>query len=293
MENAVPAPLAGIVPAQYRPYISARLIFEIWISPALTRNVIDNINSLPSFPSLRHHFPTGSQSRETLYRCHLWYMAARMKKSRLPNTERTEAHTLALICKFVNNKYRNYGGSISFSRHANSERHLGEREITYGFCRDDGLFRTCATGVRRETLAGRPTACLSRTQTGHPQNSEWFVGRGNGTFATHPRPSALGKCNLQINSGGAMIYVWKLDKLIFPAWVSNICIKPWIGLQMFINCVCHNSVKSAIRGERVGGGCTSGAARGGAGRPEECTRHLLTHYVHARTRISCATPRFV
>ena len=40
-----------------------------------------------------------------------------------------------------------------------------------------------------------------------------------------------------------MIYVWKLDKLIFPAWVSNICIKPWIGLQMFINCVCHNSVK--------------------------------------------------
>lgn len=40
-----------------------------------------------------------------------------------------------------------------------------------------------------------------------------------------------------------MIYVWKLDKLIFPAWVSNICIKPWIGLQMFINCVCYNSVK--------------------------------------------------
>lgn len=54
----------------------------------------------------------------------------------------------------------------------------------------------------------------------------------------------LGKCNLQINSVGGMIYVWKLDKLIFPAWVSNICIKPWIGLQMFINCVCHNSVKS-------------------------------------------------
>lgn len=43
---------------------------------------------------------------------------------------------------------------------------------------------------------------------------------------------------------GAMIYAWKLDKLIFPAWVSNICIKPWIGLQMFINCVCHNSVKA-------------------------------------------------
>lgn len=43
---------------------------------------------------------------------------------------------------------------------------------------------------------------------------------------------------------GAMIYVWKLDKLIFLAWLSNICIKPWIGLQMFINPVCYNSVKS-------------------------------------------------
>lgn len=80
----------------------------------------------------------------------------------------------------------------------------------------------------------------------------WRLGTGVlwGGVAAHVgcmRHSVLGKCNLQINSsrpGGAMIYVWKLDKLIFSAWVSNICIKPWIGLQMFINCVCHNSVKS-------------------------------------------------
>lgn len=69
------------------------------------------------------------------------------------------------------------------------------------------------------------------------------------------------KCNLQINAGGAMIYVWKLDKLIFPAWVSNICIKPWIGLQMFINCVCHNSVKRREGGSILGADAWRGTRR--------------------------------
>jgi len=73
-----------------------------------------------------------------------------------------------------------------------------------------------------------------------------------------------------------MIYVWKLDKLIFPAWVSNICIKPWIGLQMFINCVCHNSVKpskqasgrSILGRDTIWGG--GGRSTRREGRPRRC-----------------------
>lgn len=71
-----------------------------------------------------------------------------------------------------------------------------------------------------------------------------------GRAPTHRYLSSIRSWKVQFTDklGGAMIYVWKLDKLIFPAWVSNICIKPWIGLQMFINCVCHNSVKSGSGG---------------------------------------------
>lgn len=101
----------------------------------------------------------------------------------------------------------------------------------------------------RETWRGKRRIWLflinSPTQTLHDL-------LGDGLLSAAPRHPVWGgrtaagwKVQFTDKLCGAMIYVWKLDKLIFFAWLSNICIKPWIGLQMFINSVCHNSVKSA------------------------------------------------
>lgn len=99
-----------------------------------------------------------------------------------------------------------------------------------------------------------------------------------GRAPTHRYLSSIRSWKVQFTDklGGAMIYVWKLDKLIFPAWVSNICIKPWIGLQMFINCVCHNSVKSGSGGP---------GGRLLACQPERNTTGMRTDGVHGCVKV--------
>lgn len=56
---------------------------------------------------------------------------------------------------------------------------------------------------------------------------------------------------------------------------------------MFINCVCHNSVKSAIRGERVGGGREGASGRQVATEKEEGT----PPYIAALASVRLLRPR--
>lgn len=119
------------------------------------------------------------------------------------NHTRTQLHRLThtLICKFVNNKYRNYGSSISFSRHANSERHLGEREITYGFCLSgvSGAIRLCVAVVTGERRGGGRRAALKKSSI-RPRHSGEMLSHTHTTNINRARFLSPAKAILKIRN---------------------------------------------------------------------------------------------